>query len=260
MDENLNEMFKEFKSQVGQIADHAENVNKVNFTCSLKNGTGFSFKYDSEHYHNKDGEQSYRPAGVFNAVLDIISAAIALAFIALFILGKYPSVYHLRDLSFFQAIVFGSTFLDFVALFVTDSIYHLMDKTNPNRKAMFNVSQALKVLTLLVCSLTYASLIKPAAFTIVLFIAFIESALSLLFLSMGTKTAVYLHMIMSAILPFTLLMCSGTLLTVSTSIFLCLSSLLFIVVKEDKVAKTNPIFMSLGFISFSLLLNAIVLA
>jgi len=255
MNEKLNETFKDFENQVSQIADHADTVNKLHFSCSLKNGTGFNFDYDCDKF-NQTGKQEYKPADVFNAVIDILAGAISLALLVLFFIGVFPQNDSMNATTFLQKCLFPSAIIIFNAYFVTDAVYHLLPKKRLSRKTMFTVCQGLKLVAFVLATLTYTALVKPQVFSINLFVTFIIAGVGLMFLTMGTKTSMTLHQIMCAILPFTILLADHSIIGIASAVLFTTSSLIYIVVKDERETKTNPIFMTLGFVAYILLLNA----
>ena len=71
------EVFSQFKEKVSEITQHYEEIEEMKFDAKLKNGTRFSFTFDSDKFSRKTGEadrKKHHPVSVFNAVVDILKS------------------------------------------------------------------------------------------------------------------------------------------------------------------------------------------
>ena len=99
------EVFSQFNEKVSEITQHYEEIEEMKFDAKLKNGTHFSFDFNSDKFNRKTGteKREHHPVSVFNAVVDILSACTALALMILWFVIFFPiffitsSVYHFLD-------------------------------------------------------------------------------------------------------------------------------------------------------------------
>lgn len=238
----LDALFSDFKKQVNDISEHSDKVHKLNFNCTLDNGTGFKFNYDKDKY-NKDKEPtSYKPATTFNAIVDIISAVASITFLVLFLINRFNFNYTTTNLT---NILFTLIIILAISFFVIRAIYHLFHVTSNVRDPLFRTSEAIKIAILVSLNILVSIIYNVKAINIVIFTSFILSALSLLCFGICTKLSIKIAMFFSSILPFLMLVSSLNSDLIYASIILCISSLIYIFV-NNKEAKTNSIFMFLG--------------
>ncbi len=240
MDKNeLNSLFEDFKKQVNEISEHSDKVQKVNFNCTLVNGTGFKFVYDKDKFNKEP--QSYKPATTFNAIVDILSAATAITFLVLYSLNRFNLNFEATSLT---NILFSLIIILSIAFFVIRAIYHLFHITSNVRDPLFRTSEAIKIAILIALNILISVIYKVETINIVMFTSFIFSALSLLCFGMSTKLSIKIAMFFSSLLPFLMLLSSINSSIIYSSIILSISSLIYIFL--DKEAKTNSIFLFLG--------------
>ncbi|MGN0907375.1 MAG: hypothetical protein ACI4NM_09530, partial [Bullifex sp.] len=107
------DVFEQFRQRTAEIADHAEDVAEIKFCASLKNGTKFSFVYDSETF---DVEKKKEVNSAVNGVSDIISALVTVALLALTAVEAIaPSVW--------LSAILVSAF--FICYYIISAVYHL---------------------------------------------------------------------------------------------------------------------------------------
>ncbi len=241
----LNDLFDNFKNQVEEIAKHSDKVKKLDFTCTLLNGTGFIFNYDINKFNKKT--INYKPATVFNAVVDIISAAISIIFLIMFLTDQVSLIEKNTVIN-----LFITTLLSFsIAFFVLRSVYHLFHASSNVRNPLFRVSEGIKLLILLNINTLVSIIYKINNITLVIFLSFIVCSLALLCMGIGTKVSFKIEMFITSLLPFFMLVSSTQLAFISSCILLSISSFIYIIM-DGKEAKTNSIFFLLGLSLFVL--------
>lgn len=237
--DELNTLFEDFKNRVVEISQHGDKVKKLDFSCTLLNGTGFKFNYDVNKYNKKSTK--YKPATTFNAVVDIISAIISIIFLSLYI-GNYLKVstqLPVVNLFIVTLFVFSITF------FILRAVYHLFHVDSLVRNPLFRISEGIKIVLLLNMNTLVSIIYKINNITLVVFLSFIVCSLALLCMGIGTKGSFKIEMILTSLLPFFMLVSSTDLVILSSSILLFISSFIYIFM-EGKEAKTNSIFTILG--------------
>lgn len=238
-------LFEDFNKQVNEISQHSDKVKKLNFSCSLLNGTSFKFNYNiNKHY--KSGSP-YKPAAIFNAILDIISAIISLVFLLLY----FSEYFQITKSN--QAInLFIITLLSFsITFFVLRSVYHLFQSTSSVRNPLFRASEAIKISILLNINILVSVIYKINNITLVIFLSFVVCSLALLSMGIGTQGAFKIEMLLTTVLPLFMLVSSTNLAIVASSILLAFSSFIYVLL-EGREAKTNSIFSILGISLFIL--------
>lgn len=236
----LNTLFNDFKKQVLDITDHSDKVQKLNFNCTLLNGTGFKFNYDVNKY-NKEPKK-YKPATTFNGIVDILSAVLSIVFLVLYSIDKLNFNFISSNITNILIIILFSFLITF---FILRAIYHLFHATSIVRNPLFRLSEALKLVILLNLNILISVIYNINSINIVIFISFILCALALLCMGIGTKLSFKIEMFFSATLPFLMLISSTEFSIIFSSIILCISSLIYIIMNNNE-AKTNSIFMILG--------------
>ncbi len=254
MNENeLKALFNDFKKQVNEITEHSDKVKKLNFNCTLLNGTGFKFNYNIDKINKNNEANKYKPATTFNAIVDIISTVLSIVYLILYSLNKLNLRFEDTNLTNILIILLFSFLISF---FIIRAVYHLFHVTSIVRNPLFRLSEAIKLIILLDINILIAILYNIEAINIVIFISFILSSLAFLCMGIATKLSFKIEMFFSSILPFLMLISTFEFSFIFSSIILSISSIIYIVMNNDE-AKTNSIFMFLG-ISL-LLLNLFVL-
>lgn len=174
------EVFSQFNEKVSEITQHYEEIEEMKFDAKLKNGTHFSFDFNSDKFNRQTGDEkrkAHHPLSVFNAVVDILSACAALALMVLWFVhsAAFPAA---------ERICFTLVFIIFPVFFITSSVYHFLDEELTRAvKAMFIVRMGLLIASsALLC--TAFCLYRGFLYTLIYLIL---AALSLMLLSFGTK-------------------------------------------------------------------------
>lgn len=241
----LTDLFENFKNQVEEISKHSDKVKKLDFTCTLLNGTGFIFNYDINKFNKKT--INYKPATVFNAVVDIISAAISIIFLIMFLSNKVTLIEQNTVINLFITTLLSLS----IAFFVLRAVYHLFHASSNVRNPLFRVSEGIKLLILLNINTLVSIIYKINNITLVIFLSFIVCSLSLLCMGIATKLSFKIEMFITSLLPFFMLVSSTQLAFISSCILLSISSFIYIIM-DGKEAKTNSIFFLLGLSLFVL--------
>ena len=180
MAEDVQELFERFKKQVEEISSHAEEVSQVRFTASLKNGTGFNFRYDADQWETR--HDPYKPLSVAGAVTDIISGGVSIALMIL----------HVHEAGF---VLCASTLL---AYSVLDAVRLLMPGSmQRTQNALFSLCCAIRILFLCLFSLTRAQGSQAVVLS-----SLGLAALALVFLSMQTRGGKKASVIVASIIPW----------------------------------------------------------
>jgi predicted membrane channel-forming protein YqfA (hemolysin III family) len=248
MDE-LTNVFADFQRQVKEISEHAQQVHKIEFSAKLKNGTFFTFNYNSDTFNREaKGKRKYSPTSIFNAIIDIIGA-----FGAIFLLVYLILTVEIYRQNFGFSSVWGIlTFSFFIAFFVVSSLYHLFDKDSPALAVFCNIFESLKIITLCSANICYILLVNPDKMIPVVLGSLGFAAASFLFLSMGTHGSLRASLLFTTILPFISLIGKVSLLSFSTASLLGLWSLVNLVAKPTEKARTNTVFAIMGMIALAL--------
>ena len=173
------EVFSQFIEKVSEITQHYEEIEEMKFDAKLKNGTHFSFDFNSDKFNRKTGREKreHHPVSVFNAVVDILSACTALALMILWFVhsAAFPAA---------QRICFTLAFIFFPVFFITSSVYHFLDEELTRAvKVMFIVRMGLLIASSALLCTTFC-LYRGFLYTIIYLVL---AALSLMLLSFGTK-------------------------------------------------------------------------
>ena len=173
------EVFSQFNEKVSEITQHYEEIEEMKFDAKLKNGTHFSFDFNSDKFNRKTGteKREHHPVSVFNAVVDILSACTALALMILWFVhsAAFPAT---------QRICFTLAFIFFPVFFITSSVYHFLDEELTRAvKVMFIVRMGLLIASSALLCTTFC-LYRGFLYTIIYLVL---AALSLMLLSFGTK-------------------------------------------------------------------------
>ena len=173
------EVFSQFNEKVSEITQHYEEIEEMKFDAKLKNGTHFSFDFNSDKFNRKTGteKREHHPVSVFNAVVDILSACTALALMILWFVhsAAFPAA---------QRICFTLAFIFFPVFFITSSVYHFLDEELTRAvKVMFIVRMGLLIASSALLCTTFC-LYRGFLYTLIYLTL---AALSLMLLSFGTK-------------------------------------------------------------------------
>lgn len=236
----LNDLFEDFKRQVNEISEHKDKVKKLNFNCILLNGTGFKFNYDINKFSKEP--KKYKPATTFNAIVDILSSIVSIVYLILFLSDKVNLKFEATN---FVNILFVLLFAFLISFFVLRAVYHLFHATSAVRNPLFRLSEAIKLAILLNINIIISILYNIKSINIVIFISFILCSLALLCMGIGTNLSFKIEMFFSATLPFLMLISSSEFSFIFSSIILSLSSFIYIIMKDSE-SRTNSIFLLLG--------------
>jgi hypothetical protein len=143
--EDIQRAFSEFKTQVQEIAEHADSVQKLSFKAELKNGTSFRFNYNADSFGPK---QAYHPNSVFNGIVDV------------FRLYRHLAGFPLHGADAEADRVELSLILSFsfmVAVFVFSALYHFMHREKKSCLVFYNLKEIAKILALALINLTIAT-------------------------------------------------------------------------------------------------------
>lgn len=173
------EVFSQFNEKVSEITQHYEEIEEMKFDAKLKNGTHFSFDFNSDKFNRKTGteKREHHPVSVFNAVVDILSACTALALMILWFVhsAAFPAA---------QRICFTLAFIFFPVFFITSSVYHFLDEELTRAvKVLFIVRMGLLIASSALLCTTFC-LYRGFLYTIIYLVL---AALSLMLLSFGTR-------------------------------------------------------------------------
>jgi predicted membrane channel-forming protein YqfA (hemolysin III family) len=202
----LRNLFEDFKGHVIDISEHADQVHRVDFSAKLKNGTAFSFNFNSDQWMRKVSPETkrassrYAPAAPFNAVVDIVGAliAIALMIIVAINIDKLPTFGVTGVLSVF-------IFTLYICYFILAAIFHLFPEESQVRSVFQHLTSAFKIITLLLGNMLGAILLDGIPYSFVLiFVSILVAALALFTLSFGTKGGGRASLFFSTGLPFLL--------------------------------------------------------
>ena len=178
------QLFDDFSQRVDQIMEHQDEISLLRFDARLKNGTRFSFDYDSERFDK--ASRPARPAGgrhpvsVFDAVVDMIASLVTLNL--LIVSGAR-----------FVALSGGAfacvllTHVSFFVFFSTSAVYHLFDESHARTVKVLSMvrmgllSLSVMLITDSMCLVCGRS--SMLTFPVQLFIA----ALSVFFTSLSTR-------------------------------------------------------------------------
>lgn len=241
MDE-LNTIFSDFEQRVQEIAGHAEDVQYLDFKARLKNGTAFEFHYDIETFAKlSQPKPVYRPASVFNAIVDILGGGISIGLLVYLLMRAVQPL----------PVAVILTYCFFIAYFSVSTIYHFFDKSSRANPVFYNLSQTMKILGLGMVNVGIASMNNDANMNPVLFSSLILCALCLLLLSGGTKVSLSASTTFAILLPFVALLNRFTFDSFATATLFGLWSLGSLVSKPDLRIKSNSIFALVGLLSLT---------
>lgn len=232
MEHDVNELFQNFQKQVDEIASHAQQVSKLKFSAQLKNGTSFRFNFDADTYGRE--KKPYKPHSIYNAIIDIIGAGIAIALM----------VMHIAIPLWVLSCVF------LLAFFVSNAVMHLFDESRERTiTVLFHLTCAIKIVFLCLGNFTMVHGMQSVVVTTLGI-----SALSLMLLSIQTKGAERASGIVLAVLPFMNLLGGVHSLFLPASDFVFALWALGPVLPGGKLkARSNSVFAIIGLILASLL-------
>lgn len=197
--QDVHTLFQEFGEQVEEIVSHASQVQKVQFHARLKNGTLFSFSYNSNKLQQDEGIKEtlpYQATSPFNAIVDICGAVLSIVFLvlsALRVFSTYTTALAWLILGMFS--LFGATF-------VVSSLFHFFPESSSKRRTFSNLFEPLKLLALIATNLVFIAYFDSSRTTICLFVTLLCGGLSLFFVALGTKGGLKMSQLFSAAVPF----------------------------------------------------------
>jgi len=238
----LNTVFSDFQKRIQEIANHAEDVQYLDFKARLKNGTAFEFHYDMDSFAKQtQPKKAYRPASIFNAIVDILGGLISIGLLVyLLIIAQQPLPA--------SAVL---TYCFFIAYFSVSTFYHFFDKSSRANPVFYNLSQTMKILGLGMANIGIATINNSTNLNPVLFPSLILSALCLLLLSGGTKASLSASMSFAILLPFIALLNRFTFDCFATATLFGLWSFGNLVAKPELRIKSNSIFALVGLLSLT---------
>lgn len=203
-------MFEDFTARVNEIARHKDEIERLDFTASLMNGTRFSFSYDRQRFEREANRKSMPEAkrelvSPMNAVIDICCA---IAVIVMLVLTAVTGRLDALDASML------SLFMVFYALSATMHLF----PTSMNRTVRVLRLVRFALLSLSTCTLV---LTQCTSMQFALPITFLVALIAFAVESIGTRGAMKAGQIVLALtslaaLPFCQI-ASGTVLTLSLS-------------------------------------------
>lgn len=246
--EDIQRAFSEFKTQVQEIAEHADSVQKLSFKAELKNGTSFRFSYNADSFGPK---QAYHPNSVFNGIVDCVSAFIAIWLVSLF------TVRMLKADRVELSLILSFSFM--VAVFVFSALYHFMHREKKSCLVFYNLKEIAKILALALINLTIATFFDADKLQITQSLSLALVALSLLFLVGRTQLSLQVSLALAAMLPLLSLIASQSLESVIRTLLFSLWSLVALVSKPQSRMRTTSIFALVGLLSLATQLNAVMI-
>ncbi|MDD3424193.1 MULTISPECIES: hypothetical protein [Sphaerochaeta] len=246
--DDLQNVFSEFKTQVLEIADHAQSVQKLTFKAELKNGTAFNFKYDADTFGPK---QAYHPLSIFNGILDIASAFVAVWLLASFIVRMMKS--DTVNLSLLLALSLMA------AVFVFSSLHHFMHRDKRSSLVFANLKEISKILALAFINLSITAFFDSSKLQLTQSLSLVFVALCLLFLLGRTQLSLQVSLALAAILPLLSLVSSLSFESVTRALLFSLWSIVALVSKQDSRMHTTSLFALVGLLSFASQLNAVMI-
>ncbi len=180
MEMEKRELFEDFRARIDEIVQHSDEVETLHFSARLRNGTNFSFSFDADRFErdrmNPDGGR-LRPVSVFNSVVDMIGAAIALPLMIVNIASGSSSA--------FQVL----TFTAFFVFFAASAVYHLFD-TGMTRTLKVLAAVRTGLLSLSLCLMyTGLSVSRGSGIYIPFTVMLLLAALCIFLTSLATRTA-----------------------------------------------------------------------
>jgi len=218
--------FIEFERMVHDILEHKDQIDRIDFSSSLKNGTRFSF-----HFNQRTWERRQHPSrrldhkALFNGIFDILTIGISIA--VLVILVIYAKAAQNTNLTlaytfFAISLIIYSTF---------SSLYHFFTPI-PSTKQVFDRLKSMFRFCVVVITYAPVYLIYTAGSVgLTLFMTlFVLGAVGVFFTFTGTKASMLVARIISALMPLLILIALMQLIETFGSermIILGFSSLLY---------------------------------
>ena len=208
------EVFSQFNEKVSEITQHYEEIEEMKFDAMLKNGTHFSFDFNSDKFNRKTGREKreHHPVSVFNAVVDILSACTAITLMILWFVhsAAFPTA---------ERVCITLAFIFFPIFFITSSVYHFLDEELTRAvKVIFIVRMGLLIASSALLCTTFC-LYRGFLYTIIYLVL---AALSLMLLSFGTRNGFRASSLILAVSYLSILFFSrapGALATAITGAF-----------------------------------------
>ncbi|NBK21637.1 MAG: hypothetical protein EOM68_06400 [Spirochaetia bacterium] len=246
--DDLQTVFSEFKTQVQEIADHAQSVQKLTFKAELKNGTAFNFKYNADSFGPK---QAYHPLSIFNGILDIASVIIAVWLLVTF------TVRMMKAESFNLSLLLALSLM--VSVFVFSALYHFMHREKKSSLVFANLKEISKILAVSLINLSTAAIFNSTKLQATQSLSLLLAALCLLFLLGRTQLSLQVSLALAALLPFLSLISSLSFESVIRALLFSLWSIVAMVSKQESRMRTTSLFALVGLLSFASTLNAVMI-
>lgn len=178
------QLFDDFSQRVDQIMEHQDEISLLRFDARLKNGTRFSFDYDSERFDKASrparSAGGRHPVSVFDAVVDMIASLVTLNLLIV----SSARFMTLSEGTFACVLL---TYVSFFVFFTTSAVYHLFDESHARTVKVLSMvrmgllSLSVMLITDSMCLVCGRS--SMLTFPVQLFIA----ALSVFFTSLSTR-------------------------------------------------------------------------
>lgn len=242
----LETVFREFQSQVEEISQHAQQVQDLVFRARLKNGTSFRFTYDAERFAKQQGERIHaHPLSVFNGILDIVAALLAITFLIVQLSIGFDNLFLLL------------CYASFILTFSLSSLYHFFEPDTRSHFVFLNLREITKLLSLFLVNITIAYTFAPASIVMVRSLSLFLVAASLLFLSGRTQLSQQVSFLISSLLPLVSLVSQIGLESILRVLIFSLWSLLTMLFKKESRMHSSSIFALIGVVLFTLELGMI---
>ncbi len=246
--DDLQRVFSDFKTQVQEIADHAQSVQKITFKAELKNGTAFNFNFNADSFGPK---KAYHPISIFNGILDIVSALVTIWFVSMF------TVRMTRTDTLNLPVILSLSLM--IVVFVFSALYHFMHREKRSSLVFSNLREIGKIVALALINLSIATYFKPSMLQTTQSLSLVLVALCLLFVLGRTQLSLQASLVLSALLPMISLLSSTSLDSIIRALLFSLWSIVAMVSKTESRMRTTSIFALAGLIAFASQLNAVMI-
>lgn len=242
---DLQNVFSDFKTQVEEIAEHADAVQKLSFKAELKNGTSFKFSYNADTFGPR---KQYHPTSIFNGILDIVSALVAIWLLVSFSIRMRSSE------SMVPALVLALSLA--TAVFVFSALYHFMSQEKRSSLVFANLKEICKILFLACINLAVAAIFNSTRLQITQSLSLVLVALSLLFLLGRTQLSSRVSLAITTLLPCIALLSALNLENVISTLLFSMWSLVALASKGESRMRTTSLFALIGLLSLASQLTA----
>ena len=246
--DDLQNVFSNFKTQVQEIATHAEQVQKLTFKAELKNGTAFHFNYNADTF---GPQKSYHPISIFNGILDIVSASVVIWLLVSFTLRMQATEHIVLTLIFALSLM--------VAVFIFSALFHFMSREKRSSLVFANLKEICKILSLALINLSVAVFFDSSKLQVIQSLSLVLVALSLLFLLGRTELSLRVSLVIAALLPFVALISALNLESIMRALLFCLWSVVALVTKADSRMRTTSLFALMGILSLAFQLTEVMI-